>query len=334
MSRRFLIAAAFLAAIIAFSQLSQAQVVTGTYNGAPVVNGSTVMQGAGPTTPILTYGAPAPTAGISNAGRAGISNSAPLPSTLPSNDTTVVYYSQPGVQPTTVLSGSVQGATTATTVPENTSPEAVPAENAAPEGAATEPVGKPYFDVGPSADAGPMTNGKSMSLGELAAQYKTAKAGLNARTLSNQDVEQMLNSKPSVTVAKNMPPLGPSAMPSGLTQGGVSQTPATSATQPQSAPSSSTAAQGTTPGSQPAQGAATGQQQAGTPPPTDTTQTQPAGANATAGVSTTPQVNPNQQSNDAQGKSKLPATATFLPLLGLLGVVSGGIGLLVRRFRR
>ena len=283
------------------------------------------MQGTGPTTPVLTYTAPPPTAGISNAGRAGISNSAPLPSTLPSNDTTVVYYSQPGVQPATVAPGTVEGATPATNVPENASTGAAPAENAAPEGAAAQPAGKPYFDIGPSSDAGPMSGGNSMSLGEVAAQNKTAKAGLNARTLTNHDVEQMLNSKPSVTVAKNMPPLGPSAMPGGLTQGSASV-----ASQPQSASSSAAAVQGTTPGSQPS----TAGQQAGTPPPTDTTQAQPAGANATAGASTTPQVNPNQQLNDAQGRSKLPATATFLPLLGLLGVVSGGIGLLVRKFRR
>jgi hypothetical protein len=325
MYRRFLIAAAFLWAMIGLGQVSLAQVVTGTYNGAPVMNGSTVMQGAGPTTPVLTYGAPAPTAGISNAGRAGISNSAPLPSTLPSNESTVVYYSQPGVQPQTVLSGSAQGATPATTAPENATPQAAPAENAAPEASAPEPAAKAYFDVGPSADAGSMPTGKSVSLGEVAAQFKSAKAGVSSRTLTNQDVEQMLNSKPRVTVAKNMPPLGPSAMPSGLTQGG-----APVANQPQSAPSSSaTAAQGGTPAPQPAQTESTSQQ-TGTPPPSSATESQPAGANA----ATTPEVSPHQQSNDAQGKSKLPATATFLPLLGLLGVLSGGIGLLVRKLRR
>jgi hypothetical protein len=102
-------------------------------------------------------------------------------------------------------------------------------------------------------------------------------------------------------------------MPSGLTQGGASTS------QPQSAPATAPTAQSTTPAGQPAQSGTTG-----TPPP----------AAATAGATTTPQINPNQQSNDAQGKSKLPSTATLLPLLGLMGLMSGGIGLLVRKFRK
>jgi cobalamin biosynthesis Mg chelatase CobN len=58
------------------------------------------------------------------------------------------------------------------------------------------------------------------------------------------------------------------------------------------------------------------------------------GAAATeAENSTTPQINQSQQSNDAQGARRLPATATFLPLLGLLGLVSGGIGFWFRKFR-
>lgn len=323
MSRRFLALAALLWGVIGLGQFSVAQVVTGTTNGVPIISGNTVLLGNGPTTPVLTYAAPAPTAGISNAGRAGISNSAPLPTTLPSNDT-VVYYSQPGVQPMVVLPGAVQGSGPAATMPANQSAETAPEENAAPESSAPETAGKAYFDVGPSSGGEIASGGKSVSLGEVAAQYKTAKAGMNARTLTNQDVEQLLSSKASVTVAKNMPPLGPSAMPSGLTQGG-----APTANQPQSTPPSETTMQGTTPGATSTTG-----QQTGTPPPASSAQTQPGGANAAAGASTTPKINSNQQSNDAQGKSKLPATATFLPLLGLLGVVSGGIGLLVRRLRR
>jgi hypothetical protein len=74
-------------------------------------------------------------------------------------------------------------------------------------------------------------------------------------------------------------------------------------------------------------------QQAGTPPPA-TNQGQATGSETAAGNSTTPQINQNQQSNDAQGKSKLPATSTLLPLFGLLGIVSGGLGLWFRKWRR
>jgi hypothetical protein len=305
--------AAFLWAMIGLSQFSTAQTVTGTYNGVPVMNGTTtIVQGTGPTTPTMTFAAPAPTAGISDAGRAGISNSAPLPSTFPSNDT-VVYYSQPGIQPTIMLPGTVEAAGPVATTPANAATEAAPPENATAEGSAQpESGGRAFNDLGPSYFVNTVPSVNSESLGQVAARYK-AKASLNAGTLTNQDVQQILNNKAGVTMAKNMPPLGPSEMPSGLTQGGASTS------QPQSAPATAPTAQSTTPAGQPAQSGTTG-----TPPP----------AAATAGATTTPQINPNQQSNDAQGKSKLPSTATLLPLLGLMGLMSGGIGLLVRKFRK
>src|SRR5262249_37652839 len=155
-------------------------------------------------------------------------------------------------------------------------------------------------DFGPSSFGGVSSgaNGvaananSNVSLGQIAAQYKAANTSFNGRTLSNQDVEQMLNSKASVTVAKNMPPFGPSAMPSGLTQGGVTspnqpQSAATQQSQPQNAPTSAeTVSRGA------------GGQQPATPPPVDATQAQP-GQTTTAGAATTPQINQNQQSNDA-----------------------------------
>jgi hypothetical protein len=135
----------------------------------------------------------------------------------------------------------------------------------------------------------------------------------------------MVGNKSGVTMAKNMPPLGPGPTP----QNGVSQS-ATSQTVTAQSSSPVTAAQGM---SQSAQGAA-GQQRPGAPPPADSSQAQPAGSTATAGTSTTPQINPNQQSNDTQGGNRLPTTSTFLPLLGLLGLTSGGIGLWFRKFRK
>ncbi|HET9283074.1 MAG TPA: hypothetical protein VFR24_14030 [Candidatus Angelobacter sp.] len=324
MFRRSLAAAVFVWAIIALTQPSNAQTAPGSV-ASPTLSGNTVLLGNGPTTPSTTFAAPAPTAGISDAGRAGISNSAPLTNNMvpPPNDT-VVYYSQPGIQPvvtTPTTNESVVSGTTAVIAPENTT-------NAAEENAASESSGN---DLGPSYYAGAVSNPNSVSLGQVAAQYKAAKSATNARTLTNQDVQQMLSNKTGVTTAKNMPPLGPAgSMPSEATQSSTSPS-TTAPSQPQSetAQTSSPAAQS----SSQTQSSASGQQ-TGTPPPANATQGNSTGSEATANSSTTPKINPNQQSNDAQGKSKLPATATFLPLLGLLGMVSGGIGLLVRKFRK
>ena len=325
MFRRSLAAAVFVWAMIALSQPSSAQTAPGSV-ASPTLSGNTVLLGNGPTTPSTTFAAPAPTAGISDAGRAGISNSAPLTNNMvpPPNDT-VVYYSQPGIQPvvtTPTTNESVASGTAAVIAPENTT-------NAAEENAASnESRGN---DLGPSYYAGTVSNSNSVSLGQVAAQYKAAKSAANAKTLTNQDVEQMLSNKTGVTTAKNMPPLGPAAtMPTGATQSSTSPS-ATAPNQQQNetAQTSSTATQS----SSQSQSNATSQQ-TGTPPPANATQGNSTGSEATANSSTTPKINPNQQSNDAQGKSKLPATATFLPLLGLLGMVSGGIGLWFRKFRR
>jgi len=140
----------------------------------------------------------------------------------------------------------------------------------------------------------------TISLAEVSSRYKAEKGTRNAKVLSNEDVQTMLNNKSGVTMAKNMPPLG-----SGALEQGAQAT--------QSAQSSQ----------QPTQNAATSQ--GGTPPPADN--------GVSAENSTTPQINQKQQSNDAQGSRRLPATATFLPLLGLLGLVSGGIGLWFRKFK-
>ncbi|HKR96060.1 MAG TPA: hypothetical protein VJW55_11885, partial [Candidatus Angelobacter sp.] len=310
MFRRSLAAAVFVWAMIfwamiALSQPSSAQTAPGTV-ASPTLSGNTVLLGNGPTTPSTTFAAPAPTAGISDAGRAGISNSAPLTNNMvpPPNDT-VVYYSQPGIQPvvtTPTTNESVASGTTAVIAPENTT-------NAAEENAASnESRGN---DLGPSYYAGAVSNSNSVSLGQVAAQYKAAKSAANAKTFTNQDVEQMLSNKTGVTTAKNMPPLGPAgSMPGEATQSSASPS-TTVPSQPQSetAQTSSPAAQGNSP----AQSSAAGQQ-TGTPSPANATQENPAGSEATANSSTTPKLNPNQQSNDAQGKSKLPATATFLPL--------------------
>jgi hypothetical protein len=166
---------------------------------------------------------------------------------------------------------------------------------------------------GVSAIAAPST----VSLAEISGRYKAEKGARNARVLGNDDVEKMLANKSGVTMAKNMPPLGPGA----LEQGGL----------PQAAGAQIAGAQtATTPS---ASQSASANQQAGTPPPASS-QGQSTVPDSSAENSTTPRVNQNQQSNDAQGSRRLPATAGFLPLLGLLGLASGGIGFWFRKFRR
>ena len=306
-------------------QVAVAQTAPGTVNGAPVVNGNPVLLGNGPATPIVTYGAPLPTSGISDAGRAGISNYQTVPSVLPAQPDTVVYYSQPGVLPLPTSPGTQLAAPASAT---EMAPATQPVEISGAVASPGDSGGRLRNDLGPSYYGQPSASASGESLAQISAGFKARKAFANARMLTNQAVQQMLNSKTGVTVAKNMPPLGPGPMPSGastneITAGNSAVAPQNPATAPPGAQTGSTSA---------ARGS--GQPKAGTPPPVDTTQGQPAGTEATTGNATTPSVNPNQQSNDAQGRSRLPATATFLPLLGLLGVVSGGIGWAFRKFRK
>ena len=159
-----------------------------------------------------------------------------------------------------------------------------------------------------------------MSLGEIASRFKAEKGAHNARVLSNEDA-QKLGQNGGVTMAKNMPPLGPGALEQGAQQpnGGAQSTSSQPATQNNQNASTTQAAQNS------------GSSQSGTQPASGESQPT-SGANASANA-TTPQIQ-NQQSNDTQGSSRLPATATFLPLIGLLGLTSGGIGFLFRKFRK
>ncbi len=94
----------FLLAAIVGQFSAGAQVYPGTTTTVVSDPLNTPLIGAAPATPSATFAAPAPTAGISNAGRAGISNLAPLPSSLPSLSSTVVYVTQPPVE--TVTTGA------------------------------------------------------------------------------------------------------------------------------------------------------------------------------------------------------------------------------------
>ena len=267
-----------------------------TFNNNNGTVGGGVFGGPVLSTPGASFAAPAPTAGISDAGRAGISSNTNVNPGVPSTleNSTVVYTNGAPVNPPAVnMSGAAAGG------------------------------GRLINDMGPSYYSDTISgSGPSVSLGEVAAQFKAAKGAVNARMLTNDDVQKMVSDKTGVTMAKNMPPLGPGATPQNA--GAQSSTAGAAQGTAQSAQSGASTVQQTP-------SAANGQQ-AGTPPPSGT-QGQ-AGSEATAGNATTPEINQNQQSNDTQGKSRLPATATWLPLLGLLGAMSGGVGLWFRKFRK
>ncbi|HWG39633.1 MAG TPA: hypothetical protein VN658_03720 [Candidatus Acidoferrales bacterium] len=248
-------------------------------------------------TPSASFPTPVPTAGISDAGRAGISDAT-----------------------------NVGQTTTAPANPETTA--AAPSESLSEPAnqTPTTDLGSSTFVRGPSDESASSMQGASGasgasagSLAEVASRYKAEKGTHNTKVLNNEDAQAMLNNKSGVTMAKNMPPLGSGA----LEQGGQTQnTGSQSVTQSAHTNSSANG-----------QGQNAVNSQGGTPPPTPAGKGQSAGTGVSAENSTTPQINQNQQSNDTQGSSRLPATATFLPLLGLLGLVSGGIGFWFRKFR-
>src|SRR6478609_964251 len=280
MPRKILFTAALVISIAAFGQGQSTNPPT---SPAPV-NGPF----GGPilVTPSASFPSPAPAAGISDAGRAGIS--------IETNSTA----------PVEAVAGT-SGTTPVTTTAGGESNSALP----------TESGNTAANDLMPSTSASSVSEAAApgtASLAEISSRYKAEKGARNARVLGNDDVEKMLANKGGVTMAKNMPPLGPGA----LEQGG----------QPQAAGTQTAA---TSSGSQ----SAPANQQAATPPPAASAG-QSAAPDTSAENSTTPRVNQNQQSNDAQGSRRLPATAGFLPLLGLLGLASGGIGFWFRKFRK
>ena len=237
-------------------------------------------------TPTARFDSPAPTAGISNGGRAGISvNTGGTTEVTITPSSTMVYTN---MEP-------------AAAVPAT--PVTAPAEAPAPESG-----GRAINDMGPSYYSDILPGAPTHSLGEVAAKLKAAKGAVNARMLTNDDIGKMVGSQTGVTLAKNMPPLGSSVailmVPAQSTQAG---TPQAGQSQP-----SSVAGQGT-------------------PPPAPGAQAQPQAPNAAN--ATTPQAN-QPQTHDTQGASRLPATSTWLPLLGFLGAMSGAAGLWFRRFRK
>ena len=283
--------------------VSQGQTANPSTTTAPV-NGP--FGGPVLVTPSAGFPNAVPTAGISDAGRAGISNA-----------TNAIETTTAPLSPATIVT------TPSASFPESTNQ--APANEIGTTESNDLGTSQPTVtDLGTSTFVGGSEESASdtTSLAEISKRFKAEKGTRNAKVLNNEDVQSMLNNKSGVTMAKNMPPLGPGA----LEQGGQ-------ATAPQTATQSTQVAQQNTQTSSPTnQQAQTANGQTGTPPPA------PAGQSANTSTNaenpTTPQINQSQQSNDAQGSRRLPATATFLPLLGLLGLVSGGIGLLFRKFRK
>ena len=279
MPRKMLLTAAL---VISTAVFGQGQSTNPSTSPAPV-NGPF----GGPilVTPSASFPNPAPAAGISDAGRAGISietNSTAPVEAVGTSGTTSVPATAGGESNNALTTES--GNTAASDLMPSTSASGV-SEIAAPG---------------------------AVSLAEISTRYKAEKGARTARVLGNDDVEKMLANKRGVTMAKNMPPLGPGT----IEQGGQPQTAGAQIAATPSGPQSASA-----------------NQQAGTPPPASS-QGQSTASDTSAENSTTPRVNQNQQSNDAQGSRRLPATAGFLPLLGLLGLASGGIGFCFLKFRK
>ena len=287
-----------------------AQYMTTGPNGQVAPAGSAVMvvgNGGGPavSTPNLTFSSPANTAGISLADRAGISDSAPNTSAIPSASETYPAYSNYGYS---------QG-------------QAVTPEGASLAAPATSTSERLINDVGPSeyggaayaggGTAGAQTAASATSLGEIAAKYK-ASHPQNLHTYTNADA-QRLNDSMNVhgvnagpVSAQNVPASGPQTQPAQAT--------------PSNEPQLSAGLRPSPAVREEAQAGASSQ-----------TSSASQSSGATQQSPTTPTISQKSstgQEGDQQTGKSLPATSTLLPLFGLLGVASGGLGLMLRKFRK
>jgi hypothetical protein len=300
-----------LASILAAPFAAWAQYVTVGPNGQVVPAGNTVFvmgNGGGPalSTPSVTFATPANTAGISLADRAGISERAPSNSAVPSTSEAVPGYGYNSLP--------------------NEAAQAAPSESAAAAPATTNNTGRLINDVGPSSFGGAAyssgapvaTNGASgsgtPSLGELAAKYK-AERPQNMRTYTNADALRLSDSI-NVHGANVNPVSAQNTVPP------ASQTqPLTAGAQASTGPQLSASARPSP----------------GIPAPI----TQSSSAQNTESATqnqespTTPQLSQKPQStqngNEDSGKS-LPASSTLLPLLGVLGLGFGAVGLWLRKY--
>jgi cobalamin biosynthesis Mg chelatase CobN len=162
----------------------------------------------------------------------------------------------------------------------------------------------PANDLGPSfysdtVGAAPV-NGPSVA--EVAAQYKTQQNAQGVKTYTNADIP------PQSSGSMNSPMMASNAQPPLL---GSSASARSGAAEPQTQANSGTQQQ-------------TAQQtnENGTTPQVNQPQSQP----------TQSQRSPAQQSQNEN--QSLPSTSTFLPLLGLLGIATSGLGIWYRKHRK
>jgi hypothetical protein len=305
-----------LLALMLTAPFAWAQYATIGPNGQIAPAGSTVIvvgNGTGPvlSTPSVTFGTAAGTAGISLADRAGISNNASAPSAVPSGPESSPVYGNTnlpnaGAQP-------VGESAAALAAPNNT--------------------GRLINDVGPSYYAGEGFVSDSpaglrgaaaggigpASLGDIAAKYKSSRPQ-NIRTYTNADAQRLSD---TINVrGANLNPVSAQSAPPTPAQTQVAQTQTYSGvTAPPATPQLSASAR---------------------PSPaireeaTQNTQSSATASDREQGA-TTPQASEpssSAQNNDQQTGNRLPASSTLLPLFGLLGIASGAIGVWLTRYRR
>jgi hypothetical protein len=313
-----------------------AQYVTTGPNGQVAPAGSTVVvvgNGGGPilSTPSVTFGTPPAAAGISLADRAGISNITPTNQNIPSASESFPIYSNTN-QPNA-------GTTPYPATGEST---AVTAANAASSGRLINDMGPSYFTgtapiggAGNSISSPAVAAVSGLSLGEIAAKYKSGRPQ-NMRTYTNADAQRLSDSinvhGANITPAnaQNTAPAGTqTASPVAIAQS--SAAPASTNAQPQLSASMrpSPAIRGEM--MQSSAGA-----QSGSATQSSTSASTGNSAQATQSGATTPQISQpsGRTENNNQGTAnRLPASSTLLPLFGLLGLASGGIGIWLK-YRR
>src|SRR5437870_1011653 len=264
----------------------------------------------------VTFASPAPTAGISEAGIAGISDHAPI---------------QPGVQstlgPSTVVYSSAPPTVFYTSQP---SANSAVASEITTEGAVND-LGSSFYAGAVNARSPAAGMNASLSLGEVAAQNKTRNGAQHARSYTNADVQKLLsrNGSGNVMEAANRAPSGvpaPAQNP---------QSPATGTVPAQNTNSSTTtsSAQNIAQPAPSGSGAPVAQAgQLGVEQGAASQAQQNAETNSAGNAGTTPRIRQTQRTQE--NAQQLPATSTILPLLGLIGLATSGAGLWYRKFRK
>src|SRR6266481_1851859 len=139
-------------------------------------------------TPQAAYVTPAPTAGISNGDRAGITNNAPIqPSNLVPTPPQVIGVVE--TAPTVPATGPISASTNTTEANAN------PEESQGP----VNDLGPSYFSNEPAA-ASP-----EASLAEIAAEYR-ARHNVNAHVYTNADIAQLRNQSTGIVIEAQLAP--------------------------------------------------------------------------------------------------------------------------------